>query len=137
MRDPQVRFCERRSGAIPAPTRLARGGHLRLEGRRMISARSLAPRLSRSAATLAAVRQKTTQPTCSDSPSHLLTPDQLQRLFQRFTQADESTTRRFGGTGLGLALSRPFSHLLGGDVTVVSEEGRGTTFTLRVPAKLP
>ena len=64
-------------------------------------------------------------------------PDQLQRLFQRFTQADESTTRRFGGTGLGLALSRAFSRLLGGDVTVVSEEGRGTTFTLRVPAELP
>ena len=66
-----------------------------------------------------------------------MTPDQVQRLFQRFTQADESTTRRFGGTGLGLALSRAYSRLLGGDVTVVSVAGEGTTFTLCVPAELP
>ena len=63
-----------------------------------------------------------------------MTPEQLGRLFQRFTQADESTTRRFGGTGLGLALSRAFARLLGGDITVDSREGRGTTFTLGVPA---
>ncbi len=63
-----------------------------------------------------------------------MSPDQLARLFQRFSQADESTTRRFGGTGLGLALTRAFAKLLGGDVAVESEEGKGTCFTLRVPA---
>ena len=65
-----------------------------------------------------------------------MSADQVQRLFQRFSQADESTTRRFGGTGLGLALSRAFAQLLGGDITVVSAEGHGTCFTLRVPSEL-
>ena len=63
-----------------------------------------------------------------------LSPEQVGRLFQRFSQADESTTRRFGGTGLGLALSRAFARLLGGDITVVSRSGQGSTFTLVVPA---
>ena len=66
-----------------------------------------------------------------------MTPEQLGRLFQRFTQADETTTRRFGGTGLGLALSRAFAQLLGGDVSVESAEGEGTCFTLRLPAHGP
>ena len=66
-----------------------------------------------------------------------MTPEQLAKLFQRFTQADETTTRKFGGTGLGLALSRAFAHLLGGDIDVASVEGQGTCFTLRVPAVFP
>ena len=66
-----------------------------------------------------------------------MTPEQLARLFQRFTQADVSTTRRFGGTGLGLALTRAFCRLLGGDVDVTSTFGSGSTFTMRLPAELP
>jgi len=62
-----------------------------------------------------------------------MTDEQVQRIFQEFTQADESTTRRFGGTGLGLALSRKLTSILGGELTVVSEPGKGSTFTLRVP----
>ena len=63
-----------------------------------------------------------------------MTQEQLGRLFQRFMQADETTTRQFGGTGLGLALSRAFAQLLGGDITVDSVPGQGTCFTLRLPA---
>ena len=66
-----------------------------------------------------------------------MTPEQLGRLFQRFSQGDETTTRRFGGTGLGLALSLAFARLMGGDIVVESREGHGTTFTLRLPAALP
>ena len=62
---------------------------------------------------------------------------QVGRLFQRFTQADETTTRKFGGTGLGLALSRALARLLGGDIEVESVEGQGSTFTVRIPANLP
>ncbi len=66
-----------------------------------------------------------------------MNPEQVGRLFERFTQADESTTRNYGGTGLGLALSRAFARLLGGDISVTSVEGEGTSFTLRVPALAP
>ncbi len=66
-----------------------------------------------------------------------MTPEQLARLFERFTQADSSTTRRFGGTGLGLAITRAFCRLLGGDVTVESAAGRGTSFTMRLPVAMP
>ena len=63
-----------------------------------------------------------------------MTPDQVERLFTRFTQADETTTRRFGGSGLGLAISRAFARLLGGDIAVTSEPGSGSVFTLALPA---
>jgi signal transduction histidine kinase/CheY-like chemotaxis protein len=65
-----------------------------------------------------------------------LTPEQLTRLFQEFSQAESDTARRYGGTGLGLALSRRLCRLMGGDISVSSEPGRGSTFTVRLPADL-
>jgi signal transduction histidine kinase/CheY-like chemotaxis protein len=62
-----------------------------------------------------------------------LTQEQLGRLFQAFTQADASTSRKYGGTGLGLVISRRFCQMMGGDVTVTSEYGKGSTFTVRLP----
>jgi PAS domain S-box-containing protein len=63
--------------------------------------------------------------------------DKIEHVFKEFTQADDSTTRDYGGTGLGLAISRRFCQLLGGDLTAHSELGKGSTFTMRVPAILP
>ena len=65
-----------------------------------------------------------------------MTHDQMEKLFEAFTQAEASTTRTYGGTGLGLALTRNFCKLLNGDVTVASERGQGSTFTVRLPAKV-
>ncbi len=62
-----------------------------------------------------------------------MTSEQIQHLFQAFTQADVSTTRKYGGTGLGLALSQRFCQMMGGEVTVTSEPNKGSIFTVRLP----
>jgi PAS domain S-box-containing protein len=62
--------------------------------------------------------------------------DKLDHVFEEFSQADASTTREYGGTGLGLPISRRFCQMLGGDLTVSSIPGEGSTFTIRVPAAL-
>ena len=62
-----------------------------------------------------------------------MTPEQQAKLFEEFTQADATTAQRFGGTGLGLAITRKLARMMGGDVTVTSEPGKGSAFTVRLP----
>jgi signal transduction histidine kinase len=62
-----------------------------------------------------------------------MTPEQMDKLFQEFSQASSSTASKYGGTGLGLAISKRFCQMMGGDITVASEPGRGSTFTIRLP----
>jgi adenylate cyclase len=66
-----------------------------------------------------------------------MTPEQLGRLFEAFAQAEASTSRDYGGTGLGLAITRHFCKMLGGDVSVESASGQGSTFTINLPATSP
>jgi PAS domain S-box-containing protein len=66
-----------------------------------------------------------------------MTPEQMGKLFQRFSQADSATTNKYGGTGLGLALCRNFCEMMGGGVSVTSEFGQGSVFTVRLPAVMP
>src|SRR5262249_45947222 len=65
-----------------------------------------------------------------------MTQEQMAKLFQPFTQADASTTRQFGGTGLGLTITRRFCEMMGGEIVVDSEAGRGSVFTVQLPAEL-
>jgi signal transduction histidine kinase len=62
-----------------------------------------------------------------------MTPEQIGKLFQEFSQASSATASKYGGTGLGLAISKRFCQMMGGDITVESEPGRGSTFTIRLP----
>jgi CheY-like chemotaxis protein len=63
-----------------------------------------------------------------------IAPDKMDRVFESFAQEDGSTTRRFGGTGLGLSITRKLARMMGGDVTAVSEPGKGSIFTLTFKA---
>jgi signal transduction histidine kinase len=63
-----------------------------------------------------------------------MTPEQMAKLFEEFSQAEASTARQYGGTGLGLAITRKLCRMMGGDVTVTSELGKGSVFTIRLPA---
>jgi signal transduction histidine kinase len=62
-----------------------------------------------------------------------MTREQMGKLFQEFSQASSTTASKYGGTGLGLAISRRFCQMMGGDITVESAPGRGSTFTIRLP----
>lgn len=65
-----------------------------------------------------------------------MTTEQQKKLFRPFTQVDASTTRRYGGTGLGLTITKEFTEMMGGNISVVSEFGQGSTFTVRLPVKV-
>ena len=63
-----------------------------------------------------------------------MSEEQQHKLFEAFAQADCSATRQYGGTGLGLTISRHYCQMMGGEILVESEEGKGSVFTVRIPA---
>jgi signal transduction histidine kinase len=65
-----------------------------------------------------------------------MSPEQLARIFDPFMQADSSSTKKYGGTGLGLTITKEFCSMMGGDITAFSELDKGSTFTIRLPAIL-
>ncbi len=65
-----------------------------------------------------------------------MAPDQMEKLFQPFVQGDASTSRKFGGTGLGMTITHRFCQMMGGEISAKSEPGGGTTFTIRLPAQV-
>jgi signal transduction histidine kinase len=65
-----------------------------------------------------------------------MTREQMRDIFEPFTQADPSSTRRYGGTGMGLAISRSFCQIMGGEIVVDSEFGAGSTFTVYLPVNV-
>jgi signal transduction histidine kinase len=73
------------------------------------------------------------RPAGSASRFAVRTLPQQAKLFEEFVQADKTTAQRFGGTGLGLAITRKLARMMGGDVTVTSEPGKGSVFTVRLP----
>jgi signal transduction histidine kinase len=66
-----------------------------------------------------------------------MTAEQMDKLFQEFSQASSTTASKYGGTGLGLVISRRFCQMMGGDITVTSEPGKGSMFTVRLPGGVP
>jgi signal transduction histidine kinase/DNA-binding response OmpR family regulator len=66
-----------------------------------------------------------------------MTPEQMDHLFEAFSQADATITKKYGGTGLGLTLCKKFAELMGGEINVRSQPGKGSTFTLLLPTELP
>jgi signal transduction histidine kinase len=66
-----------------------------------------------------------------------MTPEQMDKLFQEFSQASSKTASKYGGTGLGLVISRKFCQMMGGDITVASEPGKGSVFSVRLPGGAP
>jgi signal transduction histidine kinase len=66
-----------------------------------------------------------------------MTAEQIGKLFQEFSQASSTTASKYGGTGLGLVISRKFCQMMGGDITVASEPGKGSVFTVRLPGGVP